>query len=33
MKTLITGSSSGIGRETALVFLERGFEVYGIDIK
>ncbi len=33
MKVIITGSSSGIGRETALLFLERGFEVYGIDVK
>lgn len=33
MKALITGSSSGIGRATALLFLKRGFTVYGIDIK
>ncbi|MGN1164068.1 MAG: SDR family NAD(P)-dependent oxidoreductase, partial [Candidatus Ornithospirochaeta sp.] len=32
MKVLVTGSSSGIGREAALIFLERGFEVYGMDV-
>ena len=33
MKVLITGSSSGIGRECAVLFLEKGYEVLGIDIK
>lgn len=33
MRVLITGSSSGIGRECALLFLEKGYEVLGIDIK
>lgn len=32
MRVLITGSSNGIGRATALKFLEMGFSVYGIDI-
>ena len=32
-KVLITGTSSGIGRETAIKFLESGYGVYGIDIK
>lgn len=31
MKVLISGTSRGIGRETAVLFLERGNEVYGID--
>lgn len=31
-KVLITGTSSGIGRATALKFLSNGYEVYGIDI-
>ena len=30
---LITGTSSGIGRATALLFLERGFLVFGLDIQ
>lgn len=29
---LVTGSAKGIGRATALYFLERGYEVAGIDI-
>lgn len=32
MKILITGTSKGIGKITALKFLKEGFEVYGIDI-
>ena len=33
MNVLITGTSSGVGRETAIKFLEEGFTVYGLDIK
>lgn len=33
MKVLITGTSSGIGRATALKFLSEGFDVVGFDIK
>lgn len=33
MKVLITGSAGGIGRACALLFLERGHEVIGFDIK
>lgn len=32
MKILITGSSRGIGKAASLYFLEKGFEVYGIDL-
>ena len=32
MKILITGTSSGIGKSTAELFLEKGHEVYGLDI-
>ena len=32
MKILITGSSKGIGLNTARFFLMKGFEVYGIDL-
>ena len=32
MKILITGSSRGIGKASSLYFLEKGFEVYGIDL-
>ena len=33
MKVIITGTSQGIGKSTALKFLKEGFEVFGIDIK
>ena len=33
MNILITGTSNGIGRATALLFLERGHNIYGIDIQ
>ena len=29
---LITGTSSGVGREAAIKFLEKGFRVFGLDI-
>lgn len=32
MNVLVSGSSRGIGRATALLFLARGHKVYGIDI-
>ena len=32
MKVLITGTSRGIGRETALKFLKMGHMVYGMDV-
>lgn len=32
MKALISGTSKGIGRETALLFIERGITVIGLDI-
>lgn len=32
MKVLITGTSQGIGRATAMAFLQRGHQVTGIDI-
>lgn len=31
-KVLITGTSSGIGRDSAILFLEKGYEVIGLDI-
>ena len=33
MKILITGSSNGIGLKTAKYFLDKGFEVVGIDLE
>ena len=32
MRVVITGASQGIGLETAIVFLEQGHEVFGLDI-
>ena len=33
MKVLVTGTSAGIGRATAELFLERGHEVWGFDVQ
>lgn len=33
MKTVVTGTSSGIGKAVALLFLENGHDVHGIDIR
>lgn len=33
MKVLVTGSSQGIGRAVCLFFLQKGHEIYGIDMK
>lgn len=33
MRVVVTGSSQGIGREIARLFLDRGHEVFGIDLK
>lgn len=33
MKVVITGTSTGIGRQTAIKFLEEGHEVHGIDVQ
>ena len=32
-KVLITGTSSGIGKDTAILFCEKGYEVIGLDIQ
>ena len=32
-RVIITGTSSGIGKETAKLFIKRGYEVHGIDIQ
>ena len=32
MKLIVTGSSSGIGKAVAELFLSRGFEVWGVDV-
>ena len=32
MKVLISGSSSGIGRKVAIFFIDKGFEVIGLDL-
>lgn len=33
IKVLVTGTSSGVGRASAVKFLDEGYEVYGLDIK
>lgn len=33
MKVLITGTSNGVGRAAAIKFLDKGFEVHGLDWK
>lgn len=33
MKVVITGTTTGIGRQTAIKFLEEGHEVHGIDVE
>lgn len=33
MEVLITGTSSGIGQKTAILFLKKGYKVVGLDIK
>lgn len=33
MRVLVTGATRGIGRETALAFLEQGYEVIGVYVK
>ena len=33
MKIVVTGSSGGIGKATALLFLEKGHEVIGLDCR
>lgn len=33
MRVLITGTSSGVGRASAVKFLSEGYEVFGLDIK
>lgn len=33
MKVVITGTSMGIGRQTAIKFLENGHEVHGLDVE
>ena len=33
MKVLVTGASGGIGKATAILFLENGHEVIGLDCR